>query len=99
MNHAHTPQLCDTMMTMRHPVNNCSCDTYEGNLGPCLTWEPGANGNCAYCDHNWSCHKLVKSAVQGPWHDGDLFDHLLGPTSMSRVEVLKRHPPRLGERV
>lgn len=51
-----TPQLCATTLTRRYNVEDCKCDTYEGNLGPCLTWELGASGSCVYCDHSLACH-------------------------------------------
>ncbi len=51
--------LCDTTMTERHFNPWCVCPTYEGNLGPCLTWEEGSNGRCVYCDHTIVCHAAV----------------------------------------
>ena len=50
-------EICDTTMTPRTD-KVCDCDTYEGNLGVCLTWELGGNGRCAYCDHEESCHNV-----------------------------------------
>jgi hypothetical protein len=48
--------LCDTTLTQRFANPNCQCETYEGNLGPCKTFEAGQNGHCVYCDHEASCH-------------------------------------------
>ena len=47
--------VCETTST---PRKACAldCGTYVGNLGPCGTWEKGANGRCAYCDHGEDCH-------------------------------------------
>lgn len=49
-------KLCDTTLTERFVNPNCKCATYEGNLGPCRTFELGASGRCAYCDHEKDCH-------------------------------------------
>lgn len=48
--------LCETTLTERFEVENCECNTYEGNLGPCATFLEGANWNCVYCDHSEKCH-------------------------------------------
>ncbi len=48
--------LCDTTQTERFFAPDCLCKTYEGNLGPCRTFEKGGNGRCALCDHEPSCH-------------------------------------------
>lgn len=47
---------CETTLTERFENPNCRCDTYEGNLGPCRTFEVGANGLCVFCDHEEGCH-------------------------------------------
>jgi len=51
---------CDTTMTMRFAVDDCSCNTYEDNLGPCAWFSEGINGRCVYCDHDNVCHKAVE---------------------------------------
>lgn len=38
---------------------NCRCETYEGNLGPCRTFETGMNERCVYCDHFFACHRAA----------------------------------------
>ena len=48
--------LCDTTLTERYEFKDCKCDTYEGNLGPCETFEVGSNDRCVYCDHSKECH-------------------------------------------
>ncbi len=51
--------LCDTTMTERFDAP-CSCDTYEGNLGPCATFkEGGKTGYCCYCAHAKGCHEMI----------------------------------------
>jgi hypothetical protein len=57
--------LCDATMTERFLNPMCVCDTYEGNLGPCKTWEEGSNGRCVYCDHNRMCHINLLAALTG----------------------------------
>ena len=47
--------LCSTTQTERFEVKDCKCPTYPGNLGPCITFEKGANGRCVYCDHEKEC--------------------------------------------
>jgi hypothetical protein len=47
---------CETTLTERFANPNCRCLTYEGNLGPCKTFEAGANDRCVYCDHDKGCH-------------------------------------------
>lgn len=61
----HKPQICDTTLTERHPVENCQCQTYEGNLGPCKTYEAGVNGRCVYCDHEERCHRQLRVVPKG----------------------------------
>jgi len=53
---------CETTLTERFEIGRCSCGTYPGNLGPCETFEPGANSRCAYCDHGGPCHQVVLEA-------------------------------------
>src|SRR5437899_720196 len=49
---------CATTGTPRfHRV--CRCPTYPANWGACDTWEKGANGLCAFCDHARSCHRAL----------------------------------------
>ena len=50
---------CDTTLTDCFAID-CKCNTYEGNLGVCLTWLRGSNGACVYCDHSYECHKNLK---------------------------------------
>ncbi len=59
--------LCDTTMTPRLsrsfcvdmvPVGIEVCGTYEGNLGPCQSFEEGMNMRCVYCDHAPICHPV-----------------------------------------
>lgn len=54
--------LCDTTLTERFKNSNCRCATYPGNKGPCQRFEAGANGNCAYCDHERACHVVGERA-------------------------------------
>lgn len=58
---------CETTQTPRFQIKDCACGTYEGNLGPCLTWwEGGQVGRCVYCDHGLDCHvKLSKLLAPG----------------------------------
>lgn len=62
--------LCDTTMTERVAVSNCTCKTYPDNLGPCLSFSPdGKDGKCPYCDHLEACHPkhpLAKPLGEGP---------------------------------
>lgn len=52
--------LCETTKTERFVCEECECVTYEGNLGPCQTFEEGnVQGRCVYCDHAGACHALV----------------------------------------
>ena len=53
------PVRCETTLTNRYEVEDCTCDTYPGNLGPCDTYLKGASGDCVYCDHNEECHEKV----------------------------------------
>ena len=48
--------LCETTLTERFANPECTCATYESNLGPCKIFEAGANGRCVYCDHEKECH-------------------------------------------
>ena len=52
--------VCDTTCAVRFAVTDCQCDTYPDNLGPCSCYVKGAGGACAYCDHDSSCHRLVR---------------------------------------
>ena len=52
-------ERCETTLTERFEVENCECDTYPDNLGPCATYLVGINENCVYCDHNEKCHEQV----------------------------------------
>jgi hypothetical protein len=57
-------QRCDVTQTLRYAIGKCSCPTYDGNLGPCATWEEGANRRCVYCDHDKDCHLGVAADLQ-----------------------------------
>ena len=58
---------CETTQTPRFQIKNCTCGTYEGNLGPCLTWWEGAQvGRCVYCDHNLDCHVKLSKLFAAP---------------------------------
>ena len=47
-------------MTERFEYPGCKCGTYQGNLGPCKTFEVGADAaRCVYCDHTQACHIAV----------------------------------------
>lgn len=48
---------CEMTLTERFANPDCRCPTYDGNLGPCRTFEAGANGRCVYCDHETICHE------------------------------------------
>jgi hypothetical protein len=51
--------VCETTMTPRLPRELCgNCGTYPDNLGPCASFEEGANGRCVYCDHALACHPI-----------------------------------------
>lgn len=50
---------CETTLTERFRFDECVCGTYEGNLGPCRTFLPGANTRCVYCDHRIGCHGAI----------------------------------------
>lgn len=62
--HGDAPQgKCETTLTERFAYPDCRCGTYEGNLGPCKTFLPGADSKrCVYCDHIVECHQAVQSA-------------------------------------
>ena len=51
---------CETTLTERFAVEDCTCDTYPENEGPCAKFEKGASGNCVYCEHDEECHGKVK---------------------------------------
>jgi hypothetical protein len=52
---------CETTLTERFKFSGCKCKTYENNLGPCESWEAGADPlRCVYCDHMFHCHVAVK---------------------------------------
>jgi hypothetical protein len=55
---------CDTTLTERFAYPGCKCGTYEGNLGPCKTFETGASDRCVYCDHGRECHDAILSAAE-----------------------------------
>ena len=55
---------CVTTMALRHSNPLCGCETYEGNLGPCETFELGMRGHCVYCDHSLPCHSNVQSEMK-----------------------------------
>lgn len=58
---------CETTQTPRFQIKDCACGTYEGNLGPCLTWwEGGQVGRCVYCDHNLDCHVKLSKLLASP---------------------------------
>lgn len=53
---------CETTLTERFDVGGCKCDTYAGNLGPCLTWSRSrAADRCVYCDHSLECHRRLSA--------------------------------------
>ena len=53
--------LCETTLTERFRYDDCTCETYPGNLGPCATFEEGADPDrCVYCDHVVECHAAVQ---------------------------------------
>ena len=55
---------CETTLTERFRFDGCKCGTYEGNLGPCLTWcQGGASNRCVYCDHNIECHCAISAML------------------------------------
>ena len=37
--------FCETTLE-RFRVTECKCDTYEGNLGSCKSFDKGINGRC-----------------------------------------------------
>ena len=52
---------CETTLTERFAYRGCQCGTYDGNLGPCKTWESGADPTrCVYCDHTYACHEAIR---------------------------------------
>lgn len=57
---------CDTTMTERFVPIDCVCDTYEGNLGPCATFEATTSGKCVYCNHRQACHEVSTVVHQCP---------------------------------
>lgn len=91
--------LCETTLTERFKNPNCKCNTYEGNLGPCKTFEEGQNGNCVYCDHNLECHNMLfisqgnydiddPAGVQGSKYRVQYFDnHELGWSEWRTLDV------------
>lgn len=54
---------CEATLTERFYNSRCACSTYQGNLGPCKTYEEGPNGRCAYCDHEAGCHQQILEAT------------------------------------
>ncbi|MEJ0047067.1 MAG: hypothetical protein WDN04_13830 [Rhodospirillales bacterium] len=55
--------LCETTKTPRFFNPSCACATYEGNAGPCRTFEESAvDDHCVYCDHNAACHASLLAA-------------------------------------
>ena len=54
---------CGTTTTPRYWNPECACDTYQGNLGPCLSYDQGHDGTCAACDHDPVCHAQVREYV------------------------------------
>lgn len=51
---------CETTLTERFEYAACSCNTYEGNLGPCKGFEAGSDPKrCVYCDHTIACHQAL----------------------------------------
>lgn len=55
---------CETTLTERFANPACFCRTYEGNLGPCKTFEVGAKyGFCIYCDHTLTCHEALNNNI------------------------------------
>lgn len=55
---------CEMTLTERFEYPDCCCGTYEGNLGPCKTFEEGAaKGRCVYCDHGIACHEAIRAPL------------------------------------
>lgn len=85
---------CETTQTPRFQIKDCACGTYEGNLGPCLTWWEGAQvGRCVYCDHSLDCHvklsKLFASAPSTTRRTMTLPD-VIGPVTPLVEEITER---------
>lgn len=58
--------LCETTLTERFEFSECVCGTYPENLGPCRTFETGADPKrCVYCDHKLGCH----TAIAERWYE------------------------------
>jgi len=55
---------CDVTLTERFVCLTCVCPTYDGNLGPCKTFETGDNGRCVWCDHAETCHVTLLMMVE-----------------------------------
>ena len=55
---------CETTSTQRFANPECSCKTYDGNLGPCKTFLANAETHCVYCDHDLTCHSRVEFACK-----------------------------------
>lgn len=51
---------CPTTHTERFEAVDCICQTYAGNLGPCMEFLQGDNGRCVYCDHEYYCHEPIE---------------------------------------
>ena len=85
---------CEVTDTPRKPCA-LNCGTYPGNLGPCETWEEGANGRCVYCDHGKQCHALAESPSESaPAPEGeDNFEQRWNAASISQNwEAISKHP-------
>lgn len=73
--------LCETTQTPRLPCA-LRCGTYAGNLGPCETWEEGANERCVYCDHGKQCHEAAQGSAPREYF----------ATGYTREELQAMHP-------
>lgn len=63
---------CETTLTPRFQISDCACGTYDGNLGPCLTWWQGAKADrCVYCDHGLDCHVKLSKLLASDKPQGD----------------------------
>ena len=63
---------CETTLTPRFEIKDCACGTYEGNLGPCLTWNEGNEvGRCVFCAHGLDCHVKLSKLLASEKHQDD----------------------------
>lgn len=79
---------CETTLTERFAYPECKCGTYPENLGPCKTWETGANPErCVYCDHKIECHKAVTVPTESSQEDGQRIRPDLNKTEPSAASA------------